>query len=220
MTNLDTVFAHATVGAAGELQMESAEVGIEHVAESDLRRAFRRALQMQLGPFVRPEGAAGFKLPQWPRIGKPDLLVIHPDDRAWRAFGEAKWCRENTMFEILWDLLKMSLAISLDRIEAGYIIVGAPEPAWVNDSWRCSALAETETWDTRELLKRYERDWRSLLKVTTTRPTRLPLQVSTTLLTTVPIHLVGRDNWELRLVRVDDPGTGLVKMDDGWPAGG
>ena len=40
---LDTLCVHVTFAAAGELQMEAHEVGIEHVAEADVRRAMRRA---------------------------------------------------------------------------------------------------------------------------------------------------------------------------------
>jgi hypothetical protein len=61
-------------------------------------------------------------------------VVSHSDGGGWRAFVEAKWCRENNMFEVLWDLLKLSLAVSLDGVEASYLIVGGPERVWKDDA--------------------------------------------------------------------------------------
>src|SRR4051812_49427702 len=104
LMNLDAAVRHASFGAAGEVQMEAHEVGVLHVAEADLRRAFRRALQLQLGPVVLPEAASRFKLSDWPGgLRGPDVVVRHPEDSADRAYAEMKWCRENTMFEVLWD---------------------------------------------------------------------------------------------------------------------
>src|SRR5207302_4613501 len=125
---------------------------------------------------------------------------------------------EDYMFEVLWDLLKISLAIGLDHVEAGYLVVGAPPQAWPKDAWRCAALIETGIWSTLELFERYRAQWTQLLKDTkSARPTRLPATVSTTLLVTVPIHLAPGYDWQLRLIRVDDPGEGWIELEEGWP---
>jgi hypothetical protein len=218
--NLDAAVQHAAFGAAGEVQVESHEVGILHVAEADLRRAFRRALQLQLGPVVVPEGASGFSLADWPgRLLGPDVVVRHPEDRADRAYAEMKWCRENKMFEVLWDLFKLSLAAGVNGVEAGYLVVGAPGHAWRNDAWGCSTLLADEEWSTRELLVRYERAWGDLLKGNrAARPKRLPETISTTLLAAVPIHLASEPAWELRVAKVEDRATGWVEFVGDWPA--
>jgi hypothetical protein len=87
--DLDRTVAHATFIAAGELQADVNEVGPEHVAESDLRRAMRRGLQMRLGPVVVPEGGRSFKVEAWPgRLGKPDLAVVGGEGEADQAYVE------------------------------------------------------------------------------------------------------------------------------------
>lgn len=217
--DLDRLMVHAVHGATGEIQMEAHEVGIEHVAEADVRRAVRRALQLQLGPFVVPEGARGFKLADWPgRLLGPDVVVKHPGATAHRAFAEIKWCRENTMFEVLWDLLKLSLAVSLDRIDGSYLVVGAPDRAWLDDAWGCSALLADNEWATRELFAKYGGAWTTLLGGNkTARPTRLPSTVATTLLAQVPVHIADGEDWEVRVVKVEDRQQGWVEFRDGWP---
>lgn len=199
--------------------MEAHEVGVEHVAEADVRRAVRRALQLQLGPLVVPEGAGGFSLGDWPgRLLGPDVVIRHPDAAAHRAFAEIKWCRENTMYEVLWDLLKLSLAVGLDRIEGSYLVVGGPERAWRSDAWACSSLLSTYEWSTRELLDTYGGAWSTLLGGNkTARPTRLPDTVATTLLTTVPIHMACAEDWEFRVAKVEDRERGWVEFAAGWP---
>jgi hypothetical protein len=217
---MDRAIARAIFAVAGEAQAEAHEVGIQHVAEADVRRALRRALQMQLGRVVTPEGASGFKLPTWPgRLLGPDVVVRHADDAAtrWRAFVEVKWCRENTMHEALWDLLKLSLAVGLDGVESAYLVVGAPDKRWATTA-PCAELLNDAVWDTRELFERYESQWRWLLQGNkSARPTRLPAKIATTRLATVPIHLADGPTWELRAARVEDRGSGWLDLAGGWP---
>jgi hypothetical protein len=96
-------------GAAGELQMEINEIGVAHVTEADQRRAVRRALQMQLGPIVLPEGAKRFELTDWSgRLTGPDVVIVHTLRPGHLGFAECKWCREDKIYETLWDLLKLA----------------------------------------------------------------------------------------------------------------
>jgi hypothetical protein len=146
------------------------------------------------------------------------VVVRDPDATAQRAFAELKWCRENKMQEVLSDLLKLSLAASFDRIEACYLIVGAPAHAWPENRWACAALLADGEWSTRDLLARYSDEWGYLLTGNqTARPIRLPETIATTLLASVPIHLSDGDVWQLRGVRVEDRAAGWVELKDGWP---
>jgi hypothetical protein len=174
---------------------------------------------MQLGPFVLPEGARGFKLDDWPgRLLGPDVVIRHPDATAHRAFAEIKWCRENTMFEVMWDLLKLSLAVSLERVEGSYLVVGAPGQAWPQDAWACAALLSDGEWSTRGLFDRYQDPWKWLLGGNkTARPRRLPDTVATTLLAQIPIHMAAKEDWELRVAKVEDRHKGWIRFTDGWP---
>ena len=217
--DLDRNVARAIYGAVGGLQTEMHELDPQFVSEADLKRTVRRALQMQLGPSVLPEGARSFRLEDWPgRLMSPEILIRHPTEAGQRAFVELKWCREDKMFEVLWDLLKLSLAGSLDGVEATYLIVGAPGRAWSDPGWTCSALLSNDEWSTRDLFSRYERAWSSLLAGNkTARPIRLPAAVGTDLLVALPIHLLDIEDWELRAARVQDLARGWVQCQDGWP---
>lgn len=93
-----------------------------------------------------------------------------------------------------------------------------PARAWPENAWRCAALIETGSWSTRELFERYRSQWTELLKGNkTARPTRLLGRISTTLLVNVPIHLADEADWQLRPVKVEDPGEGFIAVEDGWP---
>jgi hypothetical protein len=116
--DLDVAMRIAAHGAAGELQMEMHEIGPVHVSEADQRRAVRRALQMQLGPVVLPEGAKGFKLADWSgRVFGPDVVIARADRSGFLGFAECKWCREDKIYETLWDLLKLAIALARTHAE-------------------------------------------------------------------------------------------------------
>lgn len=208
----------AVHGAAGELQMEMHEIGAVHVSEADQRRALRRALQMQLGPVALPEGAKGFKLTDWPgRVFGPDVVIAHADQPGYLGFAECKWCREDKIFETLWDLPKLAVALRHAHAEHGYLVVGAPADPWGRGGL-CAELIADGSWSTRELFERYRRAWQWLLKDTKAGPAQLPAAVETALVAAVPMHLADAPDWELRAVRVTAPGEGWIALHDGWPA--
>ena len=124
----------------------------QFVSEADLKRTVRRALQMQLGPSVLPEGARSFRLEDWPgRLMSPEILIRHPTEAGQRAFVELKWCREDKMFEVLWDLLKLSLAAALTASRRPISLSSASGRAWSDPGWTCSALLSNDEWSTRDL---------------------------------------------------------------------
>jgi hypothetical protein len=207
----------AVHGAAGELQMEMHEIGLAHVSEADQRRAIRRALQMQLGPFVRPEGAKGFTLADWSgRVLGPDVVIAHVDRSGYLGFAECKWCREDTIFEAFWDLFKLATALRRTHADHAYLVVGAQAEPWGRGGL-CAELIDTGSWQTRELFERYRRAWEWLLKATKARPVQLPDTVETELVAQVPIHLANGPDWELRAVRISAPGEAWVPFEDEWP---
>jgi hypothetical protein len=207
----------AVHGAAGELQMEVHEIGLAHVSEADQRRTMRRALQMQLGPCVLPEGAKGFTLPDWSgRILGPDVVIAHMDRPGYFGFAECKWCREDTIFETFWDLFKLATALRRTQADRAYLVVGAQAEPWARGGL-CADLINTGSWQTRELFERYRRAWEWLLKDTKARPAQLPDTVDTELVAQVPIHLANGPDWELRAVSLCTPGEAWVPFEDGWP---
>jgi hypothetical protein len=127
---MDDSFRRALFGAAGELQVAAHEVGVMRVAEADLRAAVRRSLQLLLGARVDPE--ARLKLVHWPgRLGAADIGVREsPRSSRYTALAECKWCREDKLYEALWDLLKLALASRELELESAYLIVAAPRSMW------------------------------------------------------------------------------------------
>jgi hypothetical protein len=127
---MDESFRKALFGAAGELQVAAHEVGVMRVAEADLRAAVRRSLQLLLGARVDPE--ARLKLVHWPgRLGAADIGVREsPRSSRYTALAECKWCREDKLYEALWDLLKLALASRELELESAYLIVAAPRSMW------------------------------------------------------------------------------------------
>jgi hypothetical protein len=193
------------------------EIGAAHVSEADQRRAVRRALQMQLGPVVLPEGAKGFKLTDWPgRVFGPDVVIGHADRAGYLGFAECKWCRADKIYETLWDLLKLALALRRTHADHAYLIVGAPAEPWGHGGLGADLIADG-TWPARELFERYARGWQWLLDETKARPAQLPALVETTLVAAVPMHLADAPDWELRAVRVIAPGEQWIALQDGWP---
>jgi hypothetical protein len=215
--DLDAAMEIAVHGAAGELQMEMHEIGVAHVSEADERRALRRALQMQLGPVVLPEGAKGFKLAGWTgRLLAPDVEIAQAGRPGYLGFAECKWCREDTVFETLWDLLKLAVALRGPHAQHGYLVVGAPAEPWGRGGL-CAELIGDGSWPVRELLQRHRRALQWLLKGSQARPSQLPEIVQTALVAAVPMHLANTPDWELRAVRVVAPGDDWIALHDGWP---
>jgi hypothetical protein len=208
----------ATFSAAGEMQADVNEVGPEHVAESNLRRAMRRALQMQLGPVVVPEGGSHFKLDAWPgRLGDADLAVFGGNDVADRAYIELKWCRRDKVWEVLWDLLKLALAVAEGRGEFAYLRTGAPVGVWEKPA-ACADLFSPGSWSTEDLFARHAREWGWLLAGN--RPPgpcacrrslrRVPSRQ-------LPSTLRRGADWERRAVGLAPVGRGWTSFDQGWP---
>jgi hypothetical protein len=138
--------------------MEMNEIGVAHVTEADQLRAARRALQMQLGPIVLPEGAKRFKLTDWSgRVMGPDVVIAHPDRSGYLGFAECKWCREDKIYETLWDLLKLAGGLRRTHADHAYLIVGAPAEPWGDGGIRADLIADG-AWQARELLERYGAD--------------------------------------------------------------
>jgi hypothetical protein len=172
---------------------------------------------MQLGPVVLPEGAKRFTLADWTgRLFGPDVVVAYADRPGYLGFAECKWCREDKIFETLWDMLKLAGALRRTHAEHAYLIVGAPAEPWGRGGLGADLIADG-SWQTRELLERYERAWRWLLQATKARPTQLPATVETALVARVPIHVADAADWELRAVGVSAPGEAWVPCEDGWP---
>lgn len=216
--DLDVTVTRATFSAAGEMQADVNEVGPEHVAESDLRRAMRRALQMQLGPVVVPEGGSplqtrrlagpGWETPIWPS----SAATRSPIARTSNSSGAARTSLGGAV-----DLLKLALAVAEGRGEFAYLCTGAPVGVWEKPA-ACADLLSPGSWSTEDLFARHAREWRWLLAGNqTARPVRLPSKLETRAIASVPIHVAEGGDWELRAVGLAPVGRGWTGFDQGWP---
>jgi hypothetical protein len=213
---LDAAVRVAVHAAAGEMQREVAEVGAEHVSESDLRRAVRSGLQSQLGPFVHAEcrmpNCAAWK----GRLGSLDVAAI--DGNTVLAGLEVKWCRHrDKVAEALWDALKlMPLTIDDGELAGAYLVYGAPSSAWAEPRDLPAELLDSGEHQLSDLLSRHEKHWRWLLTGNkSARPTELRSQFTTTATASVPIHNPHGEAWELRAARVQATTAPILFFDDG-----
>lgn len=125
---------------------------------------------MRLGPVVLPEGAKGFKLADWSgRVLGPDVVIARAGQAGYLGFAECKWCREDKIYETLWDLLKLAVALARTHAEHAYLIVGAPAEPWGRGGL-CAELIADGAWTARELFEHYRRAWQWLLKATRALP--------------------------------------------------
>ena len=168
----DPIVDVAFYAAAGELQREAAEVGLQQISEPDLRRALRSALQFQLGPRVNPEYLVPRTAGWTGRLGRFDIAIT--SNVRLVAAVEVKWCKQaDKLLEALWDALKLA-AFTGDDDVAAYLVYGAPTSVWTAPGHRPAELFNAGNHNVAELLSRYKDGWQWLLTGNrTSRPVEL-----------------------------------------------
>lgn len=99
----------------------------------------------------------------------PDVVIARAGQAGYLGFAECKWCREDKIYETLWDLLKLAVALARTHAEHAYLIVGAPAEPWGRGGL-CAELIADGAWTARELFEHYRRAWQWLLKATRALP--------------------------------------------------
>ena len=216
--------------AAGELQAMMAsvpvwavEAGHIGVRESDLQRSVCRAIQAQLGSVAAVDGPLPPAMKEhwggW--LGRVDVLAR--PSRTEEIYFETKLCGADRLYEVVWDLLKLSLMTALNEETAGYLVYALPQAAWELNQNDFAAIFETGHVALGDLLyDRYPDPWQWCLDGTrSTRPVNLPAHVRTEHAGSARISVAG-GAWELRAVLVQgDSAAGWVSFGpDGWPDGG
>jgi hypothetical protein len=215
--------ADALPAMAQHLERTSAERGGgAALRERDLSDAARAALGGRLGVQV---GSNAIPTADWPALGRSAIDVVAA---GWpgpaRHVAELKWCRagDDKVYEAIWDLFKMALALRVPGIRTAHLITGAPVEMWPRAF--CTDLFGGGTFTVEELCaRRFARGgrrfaWDYLLEGGADRaPDRVPAQ-----LTTRPVGEAVRvaGGWELRAVAVGAAsGLADVPFDGGWPHG-
>lgn len=127
----------------------------------------------------------------------------------------------NKVDEALWDILKMASLTLVPNVSAAYVAVAATQGKWTGKS-NCvalfsSPLHESKEWQTAFFFDAYKKAWCDLLLGGSGRPTRVPQTLTLTVITAIEIPAA--PNYELRVVRVEDPHSGgwIIIGEEGWP---
>jgi hypothetical protein len=182
-----------------------------HAREEDLRGGIADELRAR-GELVLTE--AKLRVPGWTaNLGGFDLAIVVDNSL---VLGETKWADGN-LYECMWDLFKLGSAVSMDRVDAGVAVYGAPAKHWQRAEG-CARLFEDREVLTWELISALPRDWQINLDGSTARPQVIPMLLQLRLLMSETCEVLGK-SWEIRAVGVT-PDGGDYPLLDGWPKGG
>lgn len=176
--------------------------------ESGMQRVLVGALQMVLAATdlkVIPQPNFAVSLEEWPNVGPVDVALLEDGGVRW-AFLELKWGR-GTLYNCIWDLAKMAVAVAGGASGSAYLIAGAPAEDWAeSDGAELFASGTTRLVD---LFEHYPSHWKKWCREVKTHPRFLPHLIGRTQLSAVPVR-VRDEEWELRCVRVS-PAAGSGK---------
>jgi hypothetical protein len=213
----DAQVSRACLAVGALLESHAQKVGAAALRErAHLQPAIRAALARGLGDRVIPVERR-FRMPGWDAggsLGGVDVLVraLLSDDHS--LFVELKWCHSRAELGwTLWDTYKMAAATYLPGVEAAYVVAGAPEVFWLDET-HCAPLFASDEWGSRDLFARFAINWEELLSGGTARPSWVPARIATDLVADVRLQEIG---WRLRAIRVAPVGQERLLFRDGWP---
>lgn len=100
--------------------------------EADLQVALGRKLQAaaaESGKSVVVSEQERLSLDGWPGVGPVDLTIRLGEDSVAAAFVELKW-GGGTLWNCVWDVAKLALAVRQGAARSGYLVAGAPTSEW------------------------------------------------------------------------------------------
>ena len=142
----------------------------------------------------------------FPGLGGVDLTLERGERPA--ALIELKFGAD-TLWNSVWDLCKLALAIRKGVSRRAFMVGGAPLPSWQNER-QGPDLFEDADYSTESLLEGYAncfRQWDSA-------PVRLPSGIGVGLIDTVTFKS-GDETYEMRLVEVFDRESDWLRIHDG-----
>jgi hypothetical protein len=149
------------------------------------------------------------------RLGGFDLCITDRDG-AIRSGVELKWCNGNTVYELLWDLMKVGPASTLPDIEAMYVVAAAPDAKW--GTLPCGEILDSQVRNVDDLLQHRRELWAKCLAGSkTARPTRIQQRLEVTHVGDAMIGLP-KTPWRVQAARVESSGEVWVRFVDGVPA--
>lgn len=208
---LEARLSSAIPAAVSRIEERVAARAASHAREEDLRGGIADELRTR-AELVLTE--AKLRVPGWTtNLGGFDLAIVVDNSL---VLGETKWADGN-LYECMWDLFKLRSAVSLDRVDAGVAVYGAPAKHWQRAEG-CAWLFEDREVLTRNLIWALPREWQINLDGSTAKPQAIPMLLRLQLLTATTCEVLGR-SWEIRALGVT-PDGGDYHLTDGWPKGG
>jgi hypothetical protein len=165
-----------------------------HGAPSGLRL---RSTQLQVAELLDDD---------FPGLGGVDLTIENDDGPA--ALIELKFGID-TLWNSVWDLCKLALALRNQVAERAYMLGGAPPDSWDRERQGPDLFVDAE-FSTVSLLTNYAncfRQWK-------TAPLRLPSTIRVGTVDSVAFTS-GDSDYEMRLVEVFDDGSDWLEVHDG-----
>jgi hypothetical protein len=194
----DSLVAAAATATAGAITAAG-----DALKASFIERDMEKVLAAELTASIAARGLAvsvkrnhSIKLAEWPKVGPVDLVLLAGGSPT--VFLELKW-GVGTLWNCVWDLPKMAVAVARQLAPCAYLVAGAPAADW--DGGEGSELFGSQTWATSELLTRYAHLWKFWRKQVKTRPLRLPASMSTRHVATAAMNVRG-GKWQLRCIEV------------------
>jgi hypothetical protein len=182
-----------------------------------------RAALQRLQPNPVDQAEETLPLPNWrPRPKGVDALVRWPDGSP-RFTLELKLRRTDWM---LWDAYKVIDALNVDRVEAGYLILGASTKAWGAHYTHCRQGSKTtELFEpgatehqSNELFRANAHAWYDLLWGGSARPLRVPTRIRTIRVESAEMHIDG-DFGQLCCTRVEPSSEDWLDFSPAWYGG-
>jgi hypothetical protein len=169
------------------------------------------------------------RIPGWPLLGRSGIdLALEPTPRRYTLVAELKWCHSgrDKVYEAIWDLFKMALALRRDDVQASYLVTATPDTMWAGAF--CGDILDGGTFMPEELCSRtlpwgLEPRWLAWDDLLDGGYDRHP-EVMPPVIETVPVASAtitdGADAWSLKAVKVAVPGDlADVPFSGGWPHG-
>ena len=167
--------------------------------------ALTASVATPLGLIVKPNRSVTFA--EWPGVGPVDVSLLDEQGEP-AAFLELKW-GAGALYNCIWDLPKMAVAIAREHTPRAYLIAATPAADWTNSDG--SELFDTREHSVAELLVRYSKYFGFWSQDVKTHPLLLPTRIRTQHVAAVAMQ-VRHDNWSLRAVEVLVAGGGWFEV--------
>lgn len=195
---------------AGDLPQNRKEPGFQAELRPFLEECFSEvALEIDLKASANRELA----LDRWPGLGRVDVMLGRSTERP--VWVELKWGKSaGTLHNCAWDAAKLAEALRSQVASRGYLVAGAPASQW-SKAGQAAQLFASKAWHSDEIVSGFASSWRTWLdEGGATGLVDLPSPLVTTPVGRVIVPVEHDEDWEIRVSRVDAPGSARTALTD------